>query len=150
MSDNLYGIGGTERPTDASEALGELPQNRTLFTQQLTNEPPVKPEIVHGLTDVESVFDHYKPAIEMEFTTEEGTSLKEQLSFKNLGDFGSKGITNQSDFLNNLKNKQEELHKVIKQLRTNKLLLTALKDPESKAAVMSALESLKAELDNHQ
>lgn len=150
MSDDLYGIGGTERPTDASEALGSLPQNRTLFTQQLTHEPAVKPEIVHGLTNVESVFEHYKPSVEMEFSTEEGTTSKETLTFKNLGDFGSKGITNQSEFLNNLKNKQEELLKVIKQLRTNKLLLTALKDPEAKASIISALENLKSEIDNQQ
>lgn len=150
MSDDLYGIGGTERPTDANEALGALPQNRTLFTQQLTHEAPIKPEIVHGLTNVESVFEHYKPEVEMEFTNEEGAEVKETLSFAHLGDFGSKGITNQSDFLKSLKNKQEELLKVVKQLRTNKLLLSALNDPDAKAAIMSALENLKTEIDNHQ
>jgi len=149
MSKDLYGIGGTERPTDASEAIGALQQNRTLMLQKLTHDDPIKPEIVHGLTNVEAVFDHYKPSLEMEFTTAEGTTTKEKLSFKNLGDFGSKGITNQSDFLKELKDKQEELLKIIKQLRTNKLLLTALKDSETKGSITSALENLKAELDNH-
>jgi hypothetical protein len=149
MSKDLYGIGGTERPTETSEALGALQQNKTLMVQKLTHDDPIKPEIVEGLTNTEAVFDHFKPAIDMEFSSEEGSTVKETLKFANLGDFGSKGITNQSEYLKGLKDKQDEFLKIVKQLRTNKLLLTAMKDPENKAAIMSALENLKSELDNH-
>jgi hypothetical protein len=149
MSSDLNGIGGNERPTETSEALGALQQNKTLMVQKLTHDDPIKPKIVEGLTNTEAVFDHFKPTIDMEFTSEEGTTVKETLAFSNLGDFGSKGITNQSDYLKDLKSKQDEYLKIVKQLRTNKLLLTALKDSENKAAIISALENLKAELDNH-
>lgn len=149
MSNDLYGIGGTERPTETSEALGALQQNKTLMVQKLTHDDPIKPQVVEGLTNTEAVFDHYKPSLEMEFTNEEGTAVKETLAFANLGDFGSKGIVNQSAFLKDLNDKQGEFLKIVKQLRTNKLLLTALKDSENKAAIMSALENLKAEIDNH-
>ena len=41
-----YGIGGTEVKGDASEAFAEIPQNRTLLCEKLTDEPPVKPQII--------------------------------------------------------------------------------------------------------
>ena len=31
-----YEIGGNERPVEASEAIGNIPQNRTLFVGKLT------------------------------------------------------------------------------------------------------------------
>ena len=33
---------------DANEAFQEIPQNRTLMVEQLTADPPVKPEFVEG------------------------------------------------------------------------------------------------------
>ena len=61
------GIGGNEVPLDASEAIFEIPQNRTLFAQKLTADDPVKPELVEGLTTVEKVFEHYKPEVKVDF-----------------------------------------------------------------------------------
>ena len=52
-----YGIGGNEVKTDASEAFGDIPQNRTLIAEKLTKDTPVKPEVVHGLQTVEQVFN---------------------------------------------------------------------------------------------
>ena len=65
MSDFEYGLGGTERPTDASEAFADLPMNKTLMVTKLTNDDPVKPVITPGLTNVEAVFDHFKPDVEV-------------------------------------------------------------------------------------
>ncbi len=52
-----YGIGGTEVKGDASEAFVEIPQNRTLFIEKLTNEAPVKPQMTEGLKTVDEVFN---------------------------------------------------------------------------------------------
>lgn len=147
MAEFEYGIGGTERPVDASEAFADLPQNKTLIIEKLTADGAAKPQIATGLTNVEAVFEHFKPKVEMEFQGEDGGTVKEELSFKNLGDFGSKGLTKQSSFLQGLNLKQGEMNKIVKQLRSNKRFVTAMQDPAAKAAFVEVLKDLVAEIE---
>lgn len=148
MADN-YGIGGNEVKTDASEAFADIPQNRTLMAEKLTKDAPVKPEIVHGIQTVDQVFEHYKPHVSVDFEDADGVTKKEELSFKNLGDFGVKGITEQSEFLKDNASQKEEYLKIIKQLKSNKILKSALADPDGKAALLDAIQSMIAELKNN-
>ncbi len=143
---DTYGIGGTEVKTDASEAILEIPQNRTLMAEKLTKDPPVKPEIAHGLQTIEQVFEHYRPEIGMDFQDADGATKKETLSFKNLGDFGVKGITEQSEFLKDLTTQKEEYMRIIKQLKSNKILKTAMADPDAKQALLDAIQGMVSEL----
>jgi hypothetical protein len=143
---NNLGIGGTEVKLDAFEAFQEIQSNKVLMAEKLTDMPPVKPEIVEGLTNVEAVFEHYKPKVDMTFENEEGVVVRETLHFKNLGDFGVKGITAQSKFLGDLNAKREQYQKIIKQLKTNKLLKTALAESDSKESLIQSLELLLDEL----
>ncbi|MTI31847.1 hypothetical protein E1171_13595 [Cytophagales bacterium RKSG123] len=147
MSSN-YGIGGNEVKLDAGEAISEIPQNRTLLTSKLTADTPIKPEIVGGLKTVEEVFAHYSPQVKIDFEDQEGTTNKELLNFSNLGDFGAKGITAQSPFLQDLDSAKEQFQKIIKQLKTNKILKTALQDPESKEALLKVMQTLIQELED--
>ncbi|HXB07026.1 MAG TPA: hypothetical protein VNW04_07920 [Puia sp.] len=149
MAVEKYSIGGTVRETEAFEAFADIPQNRVLMAEKLTANAPVKPEIVQGLTTVEEVFEHFKPKVEMDFETEEGTTRKETLHFTNLGDFGIKGITAQSGFLADLNLKKDQYQKIIKQLKTNKLLKQALADPEAKQALLTSLHALIKELETN-
>jgi hypothetical protein len=143
-----YGIGGTERKTDiANEGFAEIQQNRTLFVQKLTPQTPYEPELVPNLKTVDEVFQHYKPALEVQFETEEGATHSEGLRFQNLGDFGSKGISNQSKFLQALGNKQEQYQKIVKELKSNKALRTIVEDKENKQAFVNALQALIKELE---
>jgi hypothetical protein len=144
-----YGIGGTEVKTDASEAFGDIPQNRTLVAEKLTKDPPVKPEVVHGIQTIEQVFERYRPTVDVEFEDLEGVSKKETLKFANLGDFGIKGITEQSDFLKDYTTQKDEYSKIIKQLKSNKILKAALTDADAKAALLDAIYSMIAELKNN-
>lgn len=146
MAIEPYGIGGVEVKTDAFEAFADIPQNRVLLAEKLTKDPPVKPEIVTGLTDIDSVFEHFGPEVEMSFETEEGALRRETLRFEGLENFGTKGITAQSPYLNELDWKQEQYHKIIRQLKTNKLLKQALANAESKEALIKSLQALIAEL----
>jgi hypothetical protein len=147
MAVEKYSIGGTVQETEAFEAFADIPQNRVLLAEKLTADAPVKPNIVYGLTTVEEVFEHFKPAVEMDFETEEGATRKETLRFNSLADFGVKGITAQSGFLADLSLKKEQYQKIIKQLKTNKLLKTALADAGNKQALITALHALIRELD---
>ena len=147
MAIEPYGIGGTEVKTDAFEAFADIPQNRVLLAEKLTKDPPVKPDIVQGLTDITSVFEHFDPKVEMEFATEEGTIRRETLHFRGLEDFGAKGITAQSPYLNELNMKQQQYHKIIRQLKTNKLLKQALANAGTKENLIQALQILIRELE---
>lgn len=144
-----YGIGGNEVQTDASEAFADIPQNRTLMAEKLTKDAPVKPEVVHGLQTVEQVFEHYKPEIGVDFTDAEGVTKKETLHFSNLGDFGVKGITEQSEFLKDNQSQKDEYLKIMKQLKTNKILKAALTDPDAKQALLDAINGMITELKNN-
>ena len=146
MSDT-YGLGGTEVQSDANEAIQQIPQNRTLFVEKLTENQPIKPEVVKGLKTVEEVFEHYKPEVGVDFEDEDGVGKKETLKFNNLGDFGAKGITRQSKFLKDLNTEKDQYVKIIKQLKTNKILKAALTDADAKQALLESIRALITEID---
>jgi len=143
-----YGIGGTEVPKDASEGIADIPQNRTLVIEKLTDNPPVKPQMVYDLKNVDEVFAHFKPSVEVEFEKEDGSNANEVLNFSNLGDFGMRGITTQSNYLQDLNQKQEQYLKIIKQLKSNKSLKSVIENQDTKAAFLGALHALIQELDD--
>ena len=146
---STYGIGGTEVKIDANEAFADIPRNRTLLVEKLTNDPAVKPVVQTGLKTIEEVFEHYAPEVEVEFEDADGVGKKEQLKFGNLGDFGAKGITRQSNCLKNLATEKDQYIKVVKQLKTNKILKTAIADPEAKAALLDAIRALLTEIEEN-
>lgn len=144
-----YEIGGNEVKIDASEGIANLPDNRSLIVEHLTADEPTKPEAVKGLTSIESVFSHFQPNVDIEFESEDGQPVKENLRFKNVGDFSVKNMTEMSDFLRGLAQEQNFYAAVEKQLRSNKVLQRALEDHDMKAAFVSALKTVKQELESN-
>lgn len=142
-----YGIGGTEVQGDASEAFADIPLNKTLLCEKLTADAPVKPKIVTGLQTIDDVFEHYKPKISVEFEDSDGAKKEENLAFNGLSDFGIKGITAQSDFLQGLSIEKEQYQKIIKQLKSNQLLRKTLENPETKADLLAVMYALIKELE---
>ena len=76
-------------------------------------------------------------------------TIKEKIEFKGIADFKASNIVNQSPFLQNLNAEKDDYQKIMKQLKTNKLVKGVLENPDAKAAFMSALQSLIVELDNN-
>lgn len=142
-----YGVGGQEVPQDASEAMMDLDQNRTLFVQKLTADDPAKPQAVYDLKTVQEVFDHYKPNVEVEFQTADGTTKKETLNFRSVGDFSSKAIIEQSFFLKDLEVQKEQYQKIVKQLKTNKMMKSVIENSDYKSAFINSLQALIQELE---
>ncbi|MBO0936688.1 hypothetical protein J2I47_09045 [Fibrella sp. HMF5335] len=143
-----YGLGGQERKgNDANEAISDIQKNRTLLVQKLTADAPFKPVVEEKLETVEAVFARYRPNIDVTFDDAEGQGVDETLRFQNLGDFGRKGITAQSPFLQDLNSQQEDYQKFIKQLKGNKVLQKILADPASKAIYLTALQAMIQELE---
>ena len=142
-----YGIGGNEVRVEGQESILEIPQNKTLIAQKLTTNTPVKPEIVTGLKTIDEVFAHYDPKINVAFEDDKGQVIREQLAFKNVGDFSINGLVQQSPYLGDLRTKNEQYKKIIKQLKTNKVWKLALQDPEAKKSIIETLETLIKEID---
>lgn len=142
-----YEIGGNERKIDTSEAFGDISSNKTFFVQKLTDNDPVKPEMVEGLKTVKEVFNHYQPNVQVEFEKYDGSSANETLRFGNLGDFSVKSMIDQSAHLNNVSIERELYLSMIKQLKSNKTLRTTLDNEETKSAFISALMGFAAELE---
>jgi len=148
MSNSNLGIGGNEVKGDASEALNEIPQNRTLIAGKLTPNAPVKPEVVEGLNNVDSLFEHFEPEVKIPFEDKKGGTKNETIKFNNLGDFGSKGLINSSVFLKELEIESDQYKKIIKQLKTNKILKAALEDEDAKKSLLQTLDTLIDEIKN--
>lgn len=144
-----YGVGGNEVKIDASEAIADIPFNRTLLVEKLTAEDPIHPEKVEGLTTIEDVFQHFKPSIDVEFENEEGQDVKENFRFNSVADFLVKNMTQNSPFLKDLNSQKAFYEKTIKQLRSNKILQRALQNGDTKAAFVEALQGLLAELESY-
>lgn len=141
-----YEIGGNERPVEASEAIGNIPQNRTMFVGKLTADDPISPETVEGLKTIDDVYAKFQPNVDVEFETAEGESVKENFRFSNTGDFQVKQMTERSDFLKGLAIEQEFYEKLVKQLRSNKILQKALENEEARQGMIDALTKLREEL----
>lgn len=150
MSMFNYGVGGNEVKVDANEAIQEIQENKTLLVAQLTKDEPVNPEIITGLKSVEEVFKFFRPGISVDHETPDGQVIKEDLRFATLADFTPKNITQQSPYLKNMHLQQEQFNKIVRQLKTNKVLKTMLEDEQSRAAFIDALKAVAQELNDNQ
>ncbi|WP_225000332.1 hypothetical protein [Cesiribacter sp. SM1] len=140
-------VGGQLVPQQSFEAITQISSNRTLLVQQL-NSKPGKPEPVTGLKTIEEAFQHFKPSVKVAFETAEGKPVNEELKFSNLGDFGKEGLVSQSPFLSDTRTQQDTYQKIAKQLRTNKILKSALQSSESRQAFLQAIQAMMEEIDS--
>lgn len=143
---NEVEIGGQLVPQQSFEAITQISSNRTLLAQKLSTKP-TKAEPVTGLKTINEVFDHFQPNVKVEFENEDGAPVEEELKFANLGDFTKNGITEQSAFLRGLNEQQETNQAFIKQLKSNKILKSALSNPEAKQAYLTALQAMIQEIE---
>lgn len=150
MSTYTYGIGGNEVKLDASEGFADIPNNRTLLVQKLTNDDPSSPEAVYGLKTVDEVFEKFKPQVEVEFETADGQTKKEELKFSGVSDFSADRIVQQSAFLGELELQEAQYSKIAKQLSTNKVLQKALQDESTRGAVLEAITNALKELEGNE
>lgn len=133
-------------PRQSFEAIANISSNKTLLVQKLTSKP-TKVEPIKGLKTIDEVFNHFQPNLEVEYEKENGAMEKEQLNFKSLLDFRKEGIIEQSQFLMDLKSQQDACNAIVKKLKTNKILKTAMENPEAKKNFLEALQALINEID---
>lgn len=143
-----YGVGGNEVKIDANEAIAEIPSNRTLLVQKLTEEAPLQPETIYGLETLEDIFERFQPSVELEFQDQEGNEIPEKLDFKGLSDFSAKKLKENSPFLSQLNIEREQYLKISRLLSSNKALLKSLSDEEARAEMIQVLEASLVELED--
>ncbi|WP_373723665.1 MULTISPECIES: hypothetical protein [Bacteroidales] len=144
-----YGVGGNEVKIDASEAIADIPFNRTLLVEKLTADDPLQPEKVEKLETIEDVFAHFKPNVSVDFENEDGQDVVENFKFNTVADFLIDNMTKNSPYLKELSDQKNFYNRMIKQLRSNKILQRALQNGETKAAMVEALQALLNELETY-
>ncbi|MFD2934971.1 hypothetical protein [Spirosoma flavum] len=142
-----FEIGGNEIKPDSAEGIANIPFNRTLLAQKLTQQAPVNPEVAYGLKTVEAVFDHFKPEVEVEMESIDGMPTKETMQFRSVADFRVKEMVAQSPFLRSLDAQYQEYTQISRRLKGHRILQTSLGNPATKAALIETLQALIAELD---
>ena len=145
-----YGIGGNEVKVDANESIAEIPSNRTLIVQKLTDDAPSEPECVYGLQTIEDVFGRFEPTVQLEHVDAEGNEVKEVMTFKGLGDFGAGKIKENSEFLSELDIEREQSIKIARQLSSNKALQKVIENPALREALAEVLEISMQEINEAQ
>jgi len=148
---------------ESSAAIEGLSQNKTLYVDQFTDEVTFENRGL-AMEEVEEdgqkrgvyprnlkeTFAYFKPKTEVEFSGEDGGTVKETITFKEMKDFeinnGKGNLVNNSPFLSKLKSGKENCENVQKQIEKNARLREILKDPESRDELKAMLENILSEL----
>jgi len=138
-----------ETVESSNEAMADIPKNRTILAADLTDKPATRPEMTYELETMEEVFDHFQPSVKMEFNDADGGSINEELHFNNLGDFGMKALTSQSDFLRRMSAQKDNYATFSTRLQNNKVLQKVLADAEARAEYITVLRSMLQDLENN-
>lgn len=141
-----YSLGGQEKKQSVNEGIADIPQNKTLFVQKMTTDPPPF-EVVSGLKTMKDVFAHFSPTVDVVMEKTDGQQEQETLAFSKVWDFTKEGIIAQSETLQGLKGQEVDGIKFLKQLQSNKVLHGVVADPDKKTAYVAALKEILAEIE---
>lgn len=138
---------------EASAKVQLIDNNKTLMIDQYTSDvEPGNPELVEDIQNINDAFAHFRPAVNVDFTDEEGGSVSETLKFSELRDFeaqGGKGrLVENSEFLSGVKQKIDTNVKVRKSIEQNRKLRDILKQSGSREELKEILQAMLAELEN--
>jgi len=136
---------------EAGGKVNAISQNKTLYIGQFTNSVS-DPELFQDAKTINDVFEHFKPSVDVEFQDEEGSSVDETLSFKEMKDFevnnGSGQLVTNNSFLMDIKSNIDANAKMKKQIEQNKKLRDILVNKESKEELKKTLQHLLNELES--
>ena len=136
---------------EAGGKVNAISQNKTLYIGQFTDAVN-EPEVFQDATNINAVFEKFKPNVNVEFQDENGDTIEENLAFNEMSDFDSncgngKLVTN-SSFLVDVKSNIDINAKMKKQIEQSKRLRDILGDKQSKEELRNVLQGLMDELDN--
>ncbi|MBR6981782.1 MAG: hypothetical protein IKH88_18390 [Prevotella sp.] len=127
--------------------ISSLPPNRTLYVDQFTDEPPLDDEPWKP-NSMKDVFEHYQPAKSVELEDENGATVTEEFSFREIKDFEDEQLIAQSSLLSEEQAAIDTYATVARQMERNKAMRAALRDDAVRSSLRDALRALLAELEN--
>lgn len=132
---------------EAVDGVIEFPQDKTLYVDQFTDNPPLKPGDVFKPKTLADVFDHFKPEKKgVRMTNQDGQTVKENFKFNSVNDFDDKNLIEQSPYLHSQQQAVDAYKNIEQQLMKNKILKRAIADDDSRKSLVEALQALLAEL----
>ena len=130
-----------------------ISQNKTLYIGQFT-DTVTEPELFQDAQTIGHVFEKFKPKVNVEFQTENGDYVEEELAFNEMKDFeineGSGKLVSNSEFLVSVKTNIEANAKIRKQIEQNKRLRDLIGNTDSKEELRNVLQDLLDELEGKQ
>ena len=127
-----------------------ISQNKTLYIGQFTDNVN-EPELFQEAETIEDVFEKFKPNINVEFQSEDGSSVEENLAFHNMKDFevnnGSGQMVQNSSYLLSVKNNIDANAKMRKNIEQNKRLRDLIGNTESREELRNVLQNLLDEIE---
>jgi predicted component of type VI protein secretion system len=118
------------------------------MVEQFTPEVPLKPEIVRSIRNMEQLFAHYKPQVDVMLDNIDGGVRKETIEFKSIEDFAPEKLVEQSNFLKQTIENRTQYLKIMRQLKSNDQLKRLVADPEARKAFLDAISNLIEELNS--
>ena len=133
---------------EAQAGIPYVPQDKTLYIEQLTDMAPIKPGDIYQPETIEDVFEHYKPEKKgVQMSDLEGRPIRENFRFTAIKDFDDKQLIEQSTYLHQQKSTMDSYKNIEQQLIKNKVLRRAFEDEEGRKNLINALRALLAELE---
>lgn len=128
-----------------------ISQNKTLYIGQFTDRVS-DPELYQNATNINQVFQHFKPDVTVDFQNEDGDTHEETIRFNEMKDFevnnGNGQLVTNSAFLLNLKSSIDANAKMKKQIEQSKRIRDILGNNQSKQELREVLQYLLDELEN--
>ena len=126
--------------------------NKTLMIDQYTSDVSLgDPELFEHAKDINEVFEHFKPSVDVDFVNKNGETICETLHFHEMNDFnvdGGKGnLVSNSAFLSEIKMQADNTSKIRKQIEVNNKLRSILKDSDAKEELKMMLKNMLDELE---
>ena len=132
-------------------SVNAISQNKTLYIGQFTDMVS-EPELFQEATNIKTVFEKFKPKVDVEFSDENGDAVEETLSFNEMKDFevnnGNGQLVSNSSFLMSVKSNAEANAKMRKNIEQNKRLRDILGNKQSREELRNVLQNLLDELDS--
>ena len=135
---------------EAGGKVNAISQNKTLYIGQFQDSVD-EPELFQEASNINAVFEKFKPQKEVDFQDENGDTVTETLSFNEMSDFdvkeGSGKLVQNSSFLVDVKSNIDVNAKMKKQIEQSKRLRDLLSTGQSKEELRNVLQNMLNELE---
>lgn len=139
-------------PDEESNAkVNPIDNNKTLYIDQFTTDIDDEPQLYENIQTMDDAFAQLKPKVDVDFTTEDGGTISEELHFADMRDFetreGEGRLVQNSEYLSGIKLKLDVSRRMQKNIKQNQKLRKIMADEQGRKELKQMLELLLGELE---